>query len=570
MWPASVPETVAPPAGSTGTAGRPDPPPAVRAFDAAAVTFDTRFGGWASVAAQRRAVRRNLLAAFPPGSRLLELGGGTGDDALFLARHRREVLLTDGAASMVERARHKVAEQGLGDRVETQRLLLEDLEDFARDRRARDEPLFDGAYSNFAALNCVPDLRPIARGLAGLLRPGAPALLVLFGPLPPGEVLVQLLRGDPRAAFRRLRRGPTPARLGGVGFHVWYPDPRRAARAFAPEFRSKRTRGIGIFVPPSAAEPTISRYPRALAVLERLDRLAERPLAWLGDHVLLHLERTDSPAPEPTPQASPESLRLFRAAYAEHRKTEGRGSGGEEELLALPYVLQGPQAGQWAVRSRTFDRFMTAVLEPCARAASRPLHVVDLGAGNAWLSYRVSRAGHRATAVDVRTDPVDGLGAAAAYRPHVERMPARIAGSFEALPLADGVADMAVFNAALHYALDLPIALREAVRVVTPGGRVVILDSPFYSSAVHGEAMVEEKSRQAAARFGDRAGDLMAPPFIEYLTAERLDNASVGLGLRWRRHRVRYRLAYELRPLVARLRRRRPPSRFDLWEGRLP
>ena len=43
--------------------------------------------------------------------------------------------------------------------------------------------------------------------------------------------------------------------------------------------------------------------------------------------------------------------------------------------------------------------------------------------------------------------------------------------------------------------------------------------------------------------------------------------ASRGLGLAWRRHRVRYPLWYELRPLVARLRGRRAPSRFDLWEA---
>jgi hypothetical protein len=47
--------------------------PAVRAFDALAPGFDAAFAGWKSVAAQRRAVRRALLAAFPPGARLLEL-----------------------------------------------------------------------------------------------------------------------------------------------------------------------------------------------------------------------------------------------------------------------------------------------------------------------------------------------------------------------------------------------------------------------------------------------------------------------------------------------------------------
>ena len=59
-------------------------------------------------------------------------------------------------------------------------------------------------------------------------------------------------------------------------------------------------------------------------------------------------------------------------------------------------------------------------------------------------------------------------------------------------------------------------------------------------------------------------------PFVEFLTRRRLEDASAGLGLRWRRHRVLYPLAYELRPLLARLRRRRPPSRFDLWQSPVP
>jgi len=39
--------------------------PAALAFDAIAPAFDLRFGGWCSVAAQRRAVRSALLQVFP-------------------------------------------------------------------------------------------------------------------------------------------------------------------------------------------------------------------------------------------------------------------------------------------------------------------------------------------------------------------------------------------------------------------------------------------------------------------------------------------------------------------------
>ena len=139
-------------------------PAAARAFDAIAAAFDERFGGWASVAAQRRAVRRELLHTFPEDALLLELGGGTGEDALVLARHGRHVVVTDGAPAMVRRTAEKARAAGYEDRVAAQHVPLEDFDRFALSRVTHGEALFDGAYSNFAALNCVPDLSPLARG----------------------------------------------------------------------------------------------------------------------------------------------------------------------------------------------------------------------------------------------------------------------------------------------------------------------------------------------------------------------------------------------------------------------
>lgn len=260
--------------------------PAAQAFDAVAEQFDARFGNWLSVAAQRRAVRAALLRAFPAGARVIEIGGGTGEDALWLTRRGREVLLTDPSPAMVRIAYAKLQPHGgrppivaAAEQFET---VVEECEG---------EAPFDGAFSNFAALNCVADLAPVARALARLLRPGAQVIVVVFGVCPPGEWLVQLARGDVRATFRRMTRGIVPARLGGHEFDVRYHRPADVARAFAPWFRPVARRGIGIFVPPSAAEPGISRYPRLVSSLERLDRVASRPLALLGDHVLYQFER---------------------------------------------------------------------------------------------------------------------------------------------------------------------------------------------------------------------------------------------------------------------------------------
>jgi ubiquinone/menaquinone biosynthesis C-methylase UbiE len=261
--------------------------PAAAAFDAIAEQFDNRYGGWLSVAAQRRAVRSELLRAFPAGSRVIEIGAGTGEDALWLMGHGRRVRMTDASPSMVRVAARKLdPHRGLEPLV----LAAERIGELS------DGP-YDGAYSNFAALNCVTDLSAVARGLAALVRPGGQLALVLFGRVVPGEMLLQLARRELRLAFRRLARGEGAARLGGSHFSVTYHRGRDVERALTPWFRPTARRGIGVFVPPSAAEPSISRHPRLLSVLERIDRAVSRPLAMLGDHVLYRFERTTAAPP---------------------------------------------------------------------------------------------------------------------------------------------------------------------------------------------------------------------------------------------------------------------------------
>jgi hypothetical protein len=118
-------------------------------------------------------------------------------------------------------------------------------------------------------------------------------MLVLFGTCCPGEMIVETLRGRPGNALRRLKRSDVPARLNGCEFAVRYHRRRDLERALEPWFRLESRRGIGVFVPPSAAEPWISRHPRFLAMLEALDGVAAEPLALLADHILYKLVRTE-------------------------------------------------------------------------------------------------------------------------------------------------------------------------------------------------------------------------------------------------------------------------------------
>jgi hypothetical protein len=127
--------------------------------------------------------------------------------------------------------------------------------------------------------------------LASLLKPGAPAMLVLFGTFCPGEMLLETFSGRPRQALRRCKRGVAPARLAKRDFQIVYHRRKEIERAFAPWFVLEKRLGIGVTVPPSGAEPGISTHPSLLAAMEKMDRVLSRPMALLGDHVLYQLRR---------------------------------------------------------------------------------------------------------------------------------------------------------------------------------------------------------------------------------------------------------------------------------------
>jgi ubiquinone/menaquinone biosynthesis C-methylase UbiE len=260
----------------------------VAPFDAIADRYDEIFTSSRIGQAQRASVWKELEKAFHPGDRVLEIGCGTGVDACFLAERGVTVVACDNSSRMIEVAARRVADARKHSFVQPQVLAAEEIGNLEGDGS------FDGAFSNFGALNCVEDLGTLARNLGRLLRPRATALLCLMGPCCLWEVGWYLAQGDPRKAFRRLRRGGVTAQLADAPpVHVHYPTVQTLKRTFAPEFRLKSFKGIGVTVPPSYVEPWVRRFPGVLQVGVRVDSMLGRcpGIRVLADHILLKFER---------------------------------------------------------------------------------------------------------------------------------------------------------------------------------------------------------------------------------------------------------------------------------------
>jgi SAM-dependent methyltransferase len=260
-------------------------------FDHAALEYDGSFSDTHLGQLLRARVWVRLDQAFGPGDRVLELGCGTGVDALHLADRGVQVTATDSSVGMLEIARRRMVVSNANDLVTIERLDMSRLTDSEARRRWPDR--LDGAFASFGALNCVPDRRRLALALSMAVHSGGRAVLVVMGPFAPWEMAWHLLHGQRQRAMRRFRRGALARVPGGSQLRVWYPSPWRLGSEFQPWFRVTHVQALGIALPPSGLALAMEDRPGLLRATELIDRQVARHgvAAWLGDHYLMELVR---------------------------------------------------------------------------------------------------------------------------------------------------------------------------------------------------------------------------------------------------------------------------------------
>lgn len=263
------------------------------AFDAVAPLYDKAFGNAANAVMGwlRRENMALLAATFPPQSRLLELGCGTGEEAIFLARRGTSVLITDISPAMVRLARRKAFAAGVGDRV--QALVLP----AGGAAALRPKTPFDGVYASFGALNCEPDLEAWARAMADFVHPGGAVVCSVMNRLCLWEVVWFAVHGRWREARRRWPRGWHHATLstarGTVTVPVRYLSAGDIERLLAPAFTVEQVMALPFLLPPPYLDGVYRRYRRLFRVLEQVERRWRERWPWrhLGDHVVVVARR---------------------------------------------------------------------------------------------------------------------------------------------------------------------------------------------------------------------------------------------------------------------------------------
>jgi SAM-dependent methyltransferase len=257
------------------------------AFDSVASDYDGPRGNNALVQAMRSELWRWLDLTFPPRSRLLDIGCGTGLDAIRMAQLGHEITATDWSPQMVRRTRERIAGEGLAARVRAIALGAQEL-------HRLDEPgTYDGAYSNLGPLNCVPDLGALAHECARLLKPGGALVFTVIGRICPWEVAHYLRQGRWARAGVRYARGFVPVSMNGHTIWTRYYNPREFYGTFRAHFKLLHFRGLCLFAPPPYLTWVREKYPRWHNYLWHLDR---RTSGWpilrgMGDHFLIKMKK---------------------------------------------------------------------------------------------------------------------------------------------------------------------------------------------------------------------------------------------------------------------------------------
>ncbi|MEO6490966.1 MAG: class I SAM-dependent methyltransferase [Ferruginibacter sp.] len=255
---------------------------AASAFNKQSEIFDEEYASNTIIHYKRTRVRQHVLKYLMPGSNILELNAGTGDDAIYFASMGNFVHATDISTGMQEKLRQKVREHNLTDRVSNEACSYT-----ALDCLQKKGP-YELIFSNFAGLNCTNELEKVFNSFEKLLKPGGLVTLVILPKFCLWEFLL-LFKGKFRTATRRVfSLQGRDAQIDGSAFTCWYHSPKTVQRILK-NFTLLELEGLCTIVPPSYIENFAEMHPKTFSFLRQKEDQYKNKWPWkyVGDYYII-------------------------------------------------------------------------------------------------------------------------------------------------------------------------------------------------------------------------------------------------------------------------------------------
>ena len=258
---------------------------AAQAFSRQSIRFDEIYSSDRIIQYKRKRVRDHVLSHLRPGSSILEINSGTGEDAIFFAELGYQVHATDISAEMQEVLRKKIV--SLKEKISTEIRSFTDLD------ALQNKGPYDMVFSNFGGLNCTGELKKVLLSIAPLLKPGGKITLVIISNFCLWEVLL-VFKGKFRTALRRFfNKTGRKAHVEGTFFNCWYYSPTFVKMTLKDSFLPLQTEGLCTFVPPSYLEGFAEKYPALFRLLIKAENKLKGLWPWkaIGDYFIITLEK---------------------------------------------------------------------------------------------------------------------------------------------------------------------------------------------------------------------------------------------------------------------------------------
>lgn len=159
----------------------------------------------------------------------------------------------------------------------------------------------------------------------------------------------------------------------------------------------------------------------------------------------------------------------FESAYLEVRNREGR-LYSDEEVKQLPEFKSRHQQ-EWAVRKRSFQRLLPYL------TSRRPATIMEVGCGNGWLIHGLSHV-HGIECCGVDINEAELQQACRVFCPRQNLF--FVKGDVCSPLFGDLRLDAIILASSLQYFDDLSGTLTILQSLLTKGGEIHILDTPWY------------------------------------------------------------------------------------------